>query len=274
MSDNKKSVVSYMLSRMDGILEERSDLYSLSEKAEINSFIDLLKADFQKMQLSYDTKDDDFGVRILEQQENERQRIARELHDTTIQVLTNLVHKTELCMKVMDIDPIRARLELEIINNTIRYTINELRNIIHNLRPMAFDDFGLDTTLERVVSQIKSNTEIEMHLNLYGKKENISSVVALTLVRIIQEACSNAIKHSEARNIFIELTYLKGKVCLTIKDDGKGFNVDESYKSDKDVNSGFGLSMMKERVTLLSGEFKLTSELNKGTQITVVVPIQ
>jgi len=216
---------------------------------------------------------ENYGIKILEQQENERQRIARDLHDSTVQVLTNLVHKTELCTKIMDVDLIRAKLELEIINNTIRYTINDMRNIIHNLRPMAFDDFGLDITLERVVGQIKSNTDIQIHVDVVGQKKALSSVVSLTLVRIMQEACNNSIKHSGAENVYITFSYEDESVLLSIRDDGKGFDIKNIENNKENQNKGFGVSIMKERAMLLSGDLKITSGKNKGTLIVVTVPI-
>lgn len=220
-----------------------------------------------------ETFNQNYGMKILEQQESERQRIARDLHDSTVQNLTNLVHKTELCMRIMDMDPIRAKLELEIINNTIRYTINDMRNIIHNLRPMSFDDFGLEVTLSRVVNQIRNNTEIEIHLTISGEKVMIPAVKALTLVRVIQEACNNSIKYSDASNIYIDFIYSEDNIELSVEDDGIGFDMNGKKNEDNKSNSNLGISIMKERINLLSGEFGLNSEPGKGTKIKVIVPL-
>jgi two-component system sensor histidine kinase DegS len=81
---------------------------------------------------------------ILQTVESERQRIARDLHDSTVQSLTSLTHKTELCLKLMDVDPIRCRLELTSQGKILKDIINELRNMIYNLRPMSFDDIGFN----------------------------------------------------------------------------------------------------------------------------------
>lgn len=246
-----------------------------NEEFELKYYISELKMKQPDMtQEEHSPSEENYGIKILEQQENERQRIAREIHDSTVQVLTNLVHKTELCMRVMDSDPIRAKLELEIINNTIRYTINDMRNIIHNLRPMAFDDFGLEIALQRIVNQIKGSTEIEIHLEIAGDKIDVSPVTALTLVRIIQEACNNSIKHSKAKNIYIEFLYMVDYIQLSVQDDGVGFQVEESPMESDNDESGLGISIMKERTMLLSGEFNLSSEINKGTRVLVIVPLK
>lgn len=243
------------------------------EEEEIREAL-LSLAEQQKSLQSCKKNKENYCIKILEQQENERQRIARELHDTTVQVLTNLVHKTELCSKVMDTDMIRAKLELEIMNNTIRYTINEMRNIIHDLRPMAFDDFGLITTIERMVSQLNAESEMHFQFRVEGENDNLPPVISLTLVRIVQEACNNAVKHSEAENVYIKFSFYESLVEVSIKDDGRGFNLKAAEEKRGKVNQGFGLSIMKERISLLSGEYKITTGANKGTHILVVVPVE
>ena len=277
MQNKEKLPTKYLLKRLEAISEEKEIKAALNESVEELEFEELevkkalkvLKT-LTKNITSDKIASENYGIKILEQQENERQRIARELHDSTVQVLTNLVHKTELCAKIMDVDLIRAKLELEIINSTIRYTINDMRNIIHDLRPMSFDDFGLDITLDRVVSQIRSNTDIQIHLDVIGEKKPISTVLSLTLVRIIQEACNNSIKHSEAENVYITFSYEDETIFLSIRDDGKGFDV---KKVENNGNRGFGVSIMKERAVLLSGDLKITSVKNKGTNIVLTVPI-
>lgn len=259
-----------VLNKIDSL---KSELIHIEmEERDLKQCIDEAKSFNENAKEQLENFDENYGLRILEKQENERQRIARELHDSTVQVLTNLVHKTELCMRIMDVDPIRTKLELEIINNNIRYTINDMRNIIHNLRPMSLDDFGWDTTLERIISQIRNNVDdIELHLKITGDKCNVSPVIALTLVRIIQEACNNSIKHAKAKNIYVDFSYMKNKLCLVIQDDGVGFKPDK-FMINND-NTGFGISIMKERAMLLSGELKIKSEKNKGTSLSIVVPI-
>ena len=102
---------------------------------------------------------------ILEIQENERQRISRELHDSTVQNLTSIVHKTELCNKLLDIDPIRCRLELTMMSRTLRDIIDDTRKLIYNLRPMSFDDIGLDVTIERAIDKIKNDDDAYVAIN-------------------------------------------------------------------------------------------------------------
>lgn len=210
---------------------------------------------------------------ILKGQEIERQRIAMELHDSTVQVLTNLVHKCEICSKFMEVDVTRSKLELEVMSKTLKETINEIRSIIYDLRPMSFDDIGLDVTIERIVSIALKTTDMDIVFKVKGKKVLIGEVESLTLIRILQESINNSVKYSEGKRISIELEYLKNKINLNIIDDGKGFEVETLKRNNDNKLTGFGLSIMKERVYLLKGNIDIISDIDKGTEIRVTIPI-
>ena len=220
-----------------------------------------------------DISDDIFRLKLLETQENERQRISRELHDSTVQNLTSLVHKTELCSKLIDMDKVRCKLELNIMTKTLRDIINDTRNMIYNLRPMSFDDIGLEVTIKRALEKLESSETKKINLSVVGESYKINPVIGITLLRIIQEACSNAICHADCSIIKVVLNYQPGTMILSIEDDGKGFAYEETECNCKADNSGFGLSMMKERVYLLSGKIDIHSKINAGTKIQVEVPI-
>ena len=205
--------------------------------------------------------------------ETERQRIARDLHDSTTQSLTSLVHKTELCTKLIDKDPVRCKLELFSVNKCLREIIEDMRGLIYDLRPMSFDDIGFDITVERALDKFKRFNNINCTYKIEGKPYSIDNVVQITLLRVIQEACNNAIKHAEASNLQVCMKYLNNKLRLVIVDDGKGFDVNTIRSVSRDDNTGFGLSMMKERVYLLSGKLDIQSSPGNGCTICVTIPI-
>ncbi|ROR22139.1 two-component system sensor histidine kinase DegS [Mobilisporobacter senegalensis] len=213
------------------------------------------------------------GIQILNTQELERKRIARDLHDSTVQNLTSLIHKTELCSKYVDIDNIRTKLELEIMKKTIRTTINDMREIIFNLRPMSLDDLGLIPTVERYIEQIMNNNDIKIIFTYLKDENNIYSIINFTLFRIIQEACNNVLKHANANTIKIHLTYNESNINLSIEDDGMGFDITNQLKEKYMTNSNFGLSIMKERVYLLSGQIHIESNKNQGTKLNIDIPM-
>lgn len=212
------------------------------------------------------------GINILETQEKERQRIARDLHDSTVQNLTSLVHKTELCSKLIDIDIVRAKLELVTMSNTIKTVINEMRDIIYNLKPMSLDDLGLVITVERFAKHIMDVNDIKVEINSNKEKKDVLPVINITLFRVIQEACRNVIKHANANLIIIDITYYEQGISVIIKDNGIGFDVSKQETGTKQ-SSNFGLSIMRERIALLSGTVEIKSISKKGTIVTIYTPL-
>lgn len=219
-------------------------------------------------------EDEIFRNKVLETQELERQRIARDLHDSIVQSLTNLVHKVEICYKLMDIDSIRCKMELKTMSKNVREIIQEMRGVIYNLRPMSLDDIGLDVTLERELSKIKYNSGIQVNYLLEGENSRISPIVSLTILRIVQEACNNIVKHARATELTVKLKYADSNVIVEIEDNGIGFDVERVSNRKRKDDSGFGIPMMRERVYLLSGKFQIDSKIGKGTRIKVKVPIR
>ncbi len=209
-------------------------------------------------------------LQILDIQEKERHRIARDLHDSTLQNLTHLVHNIELSSLYMEKDPIRARLELEVVNKKLKSVIQEMRNIIFDLRPMTFDDFGLKESFERLVDKLKETSKISIDYNIESINCN-NSLILMTIFRIVEECLNNAIKHSGGTKIFFEVKKNKDDNCLIIvSDNGVSFNFKEILSSK---DSHFGLCILKERVKLLSGTMEIDSEPEYGTIVKITVPL-
>lgn len=215
----------------------------------------------------------DIGLSILEAQEIERQRIARDLHDTTVQTLTSLVHKAELCIKLIDIDTIRAKLELNTMSNTLKAVINDMRGIIYNLKPMTIEDLGLTVTVQRYANKLMDLNNIDIIVATNEEPEKILPVIKLTVFRVIQEACCNILKHANATLIDINIHYEKNFLKVSVKDNGVGFDAKQLNLRNHEPTSSFGLSIMKERLSLLSGTLDIESEKGKGTTIYINVPL-
>lgn len=213
-----------------------------------------------------------YRIRLLETQEEERYRISRELHDDTVQNLTSLVHKAELCSKLIDMDPVRCRLELLSMTRFLREVISDTRKMIFDLRPMTFDDIGLDVTIERTLDKLETDIPKKISFHVEGESYPLKPVVGITILRIIQETCSNALCHAYASRIDVLLKYEEDQVKILVEDDGVGFRVEKINNDNKKNFSGFGIDTMKERVYLLSGEITIDSELGQGTRVTVCVP--
>lgn len=218
-----------------------------------------------------------WGLRVIQAQEDERRRIARDMHDGPAQSLSNLILKTELCLKLLDKDIDRTRLELQTLKTLIRGTIDDTRRLIYNLRPMSIDDLGLIPTLERYIDRIeqKNDFSIELKVNFTNttQGENITEIISLTIFRIVQEGLNNIQKYAKADQVILEVSFNDSNTDVTIQDNGIGFDTKNIQSSLQD-DTGFGLPMMKERVNLLLGKFMIKSELDKGTVIHIILPIE
>ena len=214
-------------------------------------------------------------VNTIQIQEAERQRIARDIHDSIVQKLAALIHKSEFAMRVIDSDPLRAKLELDVINKIVRECIDELREIISNLRPMSLDDLGLEITLRRNIAQFNNTTDMSIDLKYnINDTVDIKPVVSVTVLRIIQELCSNAIKYSDGSKINIEIFVKDNDMIISFEDDGIGFSGFDDNSTMNNDNSGFGLPILKERVKLLSGYIKAgKNKDNRGLRYDIKIPL-
>lgn len=219
--------------------------------------------------VSDDEKNEYRSLTILDIQEKERIRIARELHDSSLQNLTHIIHEIELSSMFIDQDPIRAKLELASCSQNLKQTINEIRETIFNLRPMSFDDLGFKQCIENFVDVCRKQfkiTQIEYEIDEIDE----SNLYLATLYRIIQEAVINSLKHSEADKIILLIKNEGDKLIVNVTDNGKGFLVNSIAEDDKEKH--FGLSIMKERIYLLNGSIEIDSQPDIGTTIKIIVP--
>lgn len=224
---------------------------------------------------------DDFNcLEVLDIQEKERQRIASDLHDSSVQNLTHLVHLIELSSMYIDQDSIKAKLELENCIKNLKSTIDEMREVIFNLRPMSIDDLGFKQCIENFITTSQTqfkNCCIEYNvcdLNenrwKYNDKQEIN-LLLITVYRIIQEAIMNALQHSDADKIILDVKVKDKKIYISISDNGKGFVLDNAINQN---NKHFGLLIMKERVSLLHGNILINTELGKGTEVNIKIPLE
>lgn len=207
---------------------------------------------------------------ILDAQEKERQRIARDLHDTSLQNLTHLVHKVELGSLYIDEDPVRAKLELATVAKGIRKVIEEIRNSIFDLRPMSFDDLGLKETIEKLITVLNQDRQFRIEMDIdeitVTQMNPSTHVLFISIYRLVQECVQNAIKHSGGNEIIVQLKDCGSTYHIQVQDNGAGFDMEAASKKDRH----FGLSVIKERVLFLGGKIKFDTE--RGTSIEIEIP--
>lgn len=204
----------------------------------------------------------------FENQELDRKRIASELHDTSLQDLTHIIHQLELSGLYIDVDPIKAKLELEDISNQLRKVIQDIRNTIFDLRPMSFDDLGLEEAINQYILFIKK----KYNINFIAQIDDINYIEEknkLTIYRIIQECLMNSAKHSEAQTVNLKLKDSKSEIIIEVQDDGVGIGKSKTYNED---NTHYGLAIIRDRVNYLNGVCSIESDNNIGTYIKVKIP--
>lgn len=213
------------------------------------------------------------GLKIIKAQEEERQRVARDIHDGPAQLMSNVVLKAEICERMIDVDLDKAREELRSLKKIVRDSLQDVRKIIYNLRPMSLDDLGLVPTLQRYILTFQEESGISVSFQTRGAAlSELKPVISLTVFRIVQEALNNIVKHAEAGNISIHIEFLKEKLKLYVIDDGVGFDTQKLKAKNDDISGGFGLVSMRERVELLNGDMVISSKPGKGTRLNIMIP--
>jgi len=185
-------------------------------------------------------------VRVIEAQERERQHLARQMHDGPAQALTNLVLQAEICERLFDSDPERARAELANLKTSVGATFQRVRGFISNLRPMMLDDLGLVPTLRRYLEDFAEGDGMRVNLTITGRERRIAPYKEVAIFRIVQQMLNNAQELSHATSSQITLDLGDNRVRVAVEDDGSGFDAAEI--SGGSVADEMGLSTMRERV--------------------------
>jgi two-component system sensor histidine kinase DegS len=213
------------------------------------------------------------AIRVIKAQEEERRRVAREIHDGPAQTLSSIVHKLEICERHIDTDLEKAREELKNLKRTVRDSLIDVRRIIYDLRPMSIEDLGLIPTLEKYIEKFSLESDIQVNFQIIGVKRDIQDKnVTLTIFRIVQEALNNIRNHSNSKTAEVVIEFLPLRLVLKVSDRGIGFDSNEIKVDMDDTTGGFGLFSMKERIELLDGTLDIDSRVGKGTTIRVTIP--
>jgi len=214
------------------------------------------------------------GLKIILAQEDERRKIAREIHDGMAQTLANVVLRSEIAERLLakgDYDVVKE--ELQQLKGQVRGGLEEVRKMIFNLRPMALDDLGLVPTLRKYSQDFEDKTRIRTRFDFKGKESRLPSGMEVAIFRLIQEAFNNVLKHAKASFIDLEITFGQESISIKFTDNGIGFQVEKTEQKLAKGNN-WGILGMRERLELLEGRMEISSELGEGTKILMEIPIQ
>lgn len=204
---------------------------------------------------------------IIQAQEAERGRLARQMHDGPAQALSNFILQAEIAMRLFDVDQAKAKEELVGVKSAASSTFQKVRDFIFNLRPMMLDDLGLVPTLSRYVETFKEQTGIDVRLVSTGIEQRFEPYLEVMVFRAIQELLANIVNHSQATQVIVQMDSSPTGVRVSIEDNGKGFDVEKV--SEK---GGMGLKVIRDRVQMLGGSMEIHSSLGHGAHILFQIP--
>jgi len=246
---------------VNGLQQSRDDL--MKNQRELESL------DAENQRLIGELRDKETELRFalrraVDVQEEERKRIARELHDEIGQALTSILIRLKSLQNITNLDVMTDRLD------GIRYlasqTIEEMRRLSMDLRPAALDNLGILPALRWHIGQSMEQNQIEIQFTAPERMERLPPEVEIVLYRVAQEGLNNAIRHSQAKHIEVKLEHTPRFVWLSVSDDGQGFDADGLHR-------GLGLVGIRERVTLLKGQCGIESQRGSGARLWVEIPL-
>ncbi|MGE5507732.1 MAG: histidine kinase [Chitinophagales bacterium] len=214
------------------------------------------------------------GTQVIKAQEEERRRIAREIHDGPAQAMANIVLRAEICEKTMDTGKGDLKVELADLKRLAKDCLKEVRRIIFDLRPMTLDDLGLAPTLTRYCEELAKQVPFQIRFVVYGKERRLDAGVEAALFRLVQEALTNARKYAKPLKVEVKVEFLPGLIRAVVEDDGVGFDPADLQRLQGKKDEHFGLLGMRERVQLFDGELTVTSAPGKGTTVVAQIPVE
>jgi signal transduction histidine kinase len=220
---------------------------------------------------SYQRGMHDYIAAMTQGQEEERRRLARELHDETVQALVALGHQVEMAQKLLSSAPQQAAGRLAEVQVLLADTVEGIRRFSRDLRPIYLEDLGFLPALEMLAREADRQGGLRVHLVTDGLVRRLPPDLELAAYRIAQEALNNVTQHAGAANAWVEVRFESSRLILAVRDDGQGFEAPDL--PDALARQGrFGLMGIQERAMLYGGQMALRSAPGGGTEVTVKLP--
>jgi signal transduction histidine kinase len=210
--------------------------------------------------------------KIITAQEDERKRVASDIHDGVIQALLGIWYRLQrLTSQLATTQPGELFQELQRLRDDLGQQIQDIRRIVYNLRPFVLDNYGLVPAIQAYIETLRSESGPTIEMVIEGEERRLPVNVEITLYRVLQEALANAFKHARARRIRVCLAMKESSVTLEVSDDGLGFVPQPTTRAQ--ANKHLGLASIEERVLLVGGACEIHSRPGQGTKVTVTIPV-
>ena len=262
---SRRDEIERSLKNLEGTVQRADNLMN-----QVGLAIRLLKEGITEISAIHSSdKMKDTAFKIIKAQEEERRRIAREVHDGPAQSLANIVLRLEIAEKLLEIDYKKVKDELNDLKSLVRENLQDIRRIIFDLRPVRIDNKGIIETIKNYIHNYEKNYGIRCSLMIEGTEINLNPSIELALFRLVQEGVTNVAKHAESPRCEIFLQFQDDWIMGKIIDYGKGFDTQAvlDYPGEH-----YGLIGVKERVEMYSGKFSITSQYGKGTVFEFGIP--
>ncbi|MGG7177738.1 histidine kinase [Clostridium paraputrificum] len=212
------------------------------------------------------------GIKILEAQEQERSRIAREVHDGPAQYLASTIMRIDFCKTLLNDDLVKGLKELDDLKGDVKKALKEVRGIIFDLRPPFLERLTLTEAVQDLVDTFLEESNIDLDVSFQSSARESEHIIEVGVYRIIQELLNNIKKHSKAREGNIKLEIGREWIYIVIEDDGIGFNLNEVIEKSRKSNSSYGILGIFERVNQLGGDIKVDAVKDLGTGYKIKLP--
>lgn len=213
------------------------------------------------------------GIKILEAQENERIRIARDIHDGPAQYLANTIMRMDFCKMILTKDLEKGINELDDLKENVKMALKEVRGILFDLRPLYLSELSLKESIGDLIEDIKEENNITIKLTMKEEGSEIDTILQVAVYRIIQELITNVKKHSKATEASIRIDIGEEFIYFMVEDNGVGFNYKETIEIAKVEKTSYGVISIFDRVKQLQGKVEIDSIKDMGTTYKIRLPI-
>jgi two-component system sensor histidine kinase DegS len=215
-------------------------------------------------------------IRIVQAQEEERQRLARQMHDGPAQSMSNFILQVDICQRFFDRNPARAAEELDSLKSIASTTFQRIREFIFDLRPMMLDDLGVVPTVRRYVDSFKEKNDIKVRLDILGDERRLASHREVLIFRTIQELMGIARDYANPEQITIRLDLSSNTGRILVQDDGRGFDAESAFSGDEGARDTRvnALITLREKFDLVRGSVAVESGETEGTTVRVELPLE
>ena len=261
-----------MRGQLETLQSKQRNLEQLLElQRQLSEFTGTSWSPEDKAKANRDPQDQSNVIRVIQTEEAEKENLVRKMHDGPASSLSNFILQAEICQRFFDVNPDRARTELNTLKSVAAATFSYVKDFIFDLRPMMLTDLGVVPTLRRYVESVQEKSGISVSITITGLERRLENHIEVTIFRGVQNLLNNALAHAQATQIQVLLDIAQERVTAVIEDNGNGFNPDEVFSTN---NRTIGLPTLRERIEMLGGSLNIQSSVGQGTRAEFTIPIE